>query len=103
MTIHPAPNTEKRFNLGAWLILSIAIVFFVFSFADLAYRLTLPTDGWEVNEANDLPGFNYLKNLMGNYSPLQAGDQVVAVEGIPADWQTMPNSPKIISAAAVGR
>ena len=77
-------NPETQFNRGAWLILFITLTITVYTIAELAYRFTLPSDGWDVNEATDLPGFNYLKDLMGSNSALQPGDQVIAIEGIPA-------------------
>ncbi|UCD98346.1 MAG: hypothetical protein JSV42_15530 [Chloroflexota bacterium] len=103
MTIQPASETEKRFNLGAWLILAIAIAVLIFSLADIAYRFTLPTDGWDVNEAADLPGFNYLKDLMGSKSALQPGDQVIAIEGIPGDWQSVTTSFRLREIYQAGR
>jgi hypothetical protein len=84
---------KRRFNRTAWLTLLVVIVALVYSVADLAYRFTLPTDGWQVSEGEGL-GFAYEKNLLGSPSGLQAGDQVIALEGIPADWRTIdPSSP----------
>jgi hypothetical protein len=88
------PIQESRFGLSAWLVLSITIALVVYTIANLAYRYTLPTDGWDVNEGN-LPGFAYTKNLMEIPSRLQPGDRVIAIEGIPADWQTIQSSPTI--------
>ncbi|MFN2212326.1 MAG: hypothetical protein ACK2UM_04365 [Anaerolineales bacterium] len=103
MTVQPLSKTEKKFNPGSWLILAIAIVIILYSITDIAYRFTLPTDGWEVNEAANLPGFNYSKNLMGSNSNLQSGDQVIAVEGIPGDWQTVTTSARLQDIFQVGR
>lgn len=100
MTIQPASKTDKRFNPGSWLILSISIVIGIYTLANLAYRFTLPTDGWQVNEF--LAGFNYSKNLMGEKSSLQPDDQVIAVDGIKAEWQSMSNSSKIRSVLRAG-
>ncbi len=85
-------NPETKFNRGAWLTLVIAILLFVYDIASLAYRFTLPTDGWMVNEATEV-GFNYTENLMGAPSGLIPGDNVIAVEGIRADdWPYFPAS-----------
>jgi hypothetical protein len=96
-------NPESQFNLGAWLILLITLTIAIYTIAELAYRFTLPTDGWEVNEAADLPGFNYLKDLMGSNSALQPGDQVIAIEGIPGDWQSVTISSELQDIFQAGR
>ncbi len=89
----PTPyNPETKFNRGAWLTLAFVIFVLVYNIATLAYRFTLPTDGWLVNEATEV-GFNYTENLMGAPSGLQPGDNVIAVEGIRADdWPYFPPS-----------
>ena len=97
---HPKPKTQ--FNRSAWLVLFITIAIAVYGIAQFAYRFTLPTDGWAVNEAGDLPGLIYSKNLMGSPSRLQPGDHVIAVEGIAADWQTVHLSPTIQEAWRAG-
>jgi len=102
MAIRSRPNPETQFNRGAWLILFTTLALMIGGITILAYRFTLPTDGWEVNEAGDLPGLIYSKNLMGNPSRLQPGDQVTAIEGIPADWQTIHLSPMIQEAWRAG-
>ncbi len=98
----PTPaNPERQFNRGAWLIVAFAIAGLVYGIVDFAYRFTLPTDGWEATEGY-LPGLTYTKNLMGNPSGLQPGDRVTAVEGIPADWQTVTSSPVLRESWRVG-
>ena len=92
MVTETPPNPETQFNRGALFTLSIAIVFLIYSIANLAYRFTLPTDGWEVNEGSNPLGFMYTKNLMGDPSPLQSGDHVVALVGIPAHLDTIQRS-----------
>jgi hypothetical protein len=96
-------NPESQFNHGAWLILFITLIIAIYTIAELAYRFTLPSDGWEVNEAADLPGFNYLKDLMGSNSALQPGDQVIAIEGIPGDWQSVTTSFRLREIYQAGR
>ncbi|MFN2222588.1 MAG: hypothetical protein PVH65_05560 [Chloroflexota bacterium] len=91
MVTQTSTGRETQFNLGAWLTLFFAIIILVAGIAELTYRFTLPTDGWEVNDAPEL-GFTYTKNLLDSPSGLQPGDQVIALEGIPADWQTIDPS-----------
>jgi hypothetical protein len=90
-------NPEGQFSRGAWLTLFIAIAILIYGFVGLAYRFTLPTDGWEATGGN-LPGMVYAKNLMGNPSGLQPGDRVAAVEGIPV----FADSPMIQQSWRVG-
>ena len=81
-----SPNT-RHFNRTAWITLSISLALLLFSTAQKAYRLTLPTDGWtfttgEIGTADqDRP--TYQSNLLGRPSPLQMGDRLLAVEGRP--------------------
>jgi hypothetical protein len=85
MAAHTHANPETHFGRGSWLTLILASVFLVYGIAVLAYRFTLPTDGWEVFAGGDF-GLAYTKNLMGIPSGLQPGDRVVALKGFPADW-----------------
>ncbi|MDX1437886.1 MAG: hypothetical protein R3335_13830 [Anaerolineales bacterium] len=75
------PN-QPRFNRGAWLTLAFGLGLILLSLSLLAYRFTLPTDGWDA-EYHDLDQLNwvYLENLVGAQSPLQIGDVLSAIEG----------------------
>ena len=42
---------ERRFDRGAWLVLLFALIFITLDVAQLAYRFSLPTEGWLVNES----------------------------------------------------
>jgi hypothetical protein len=44
----PATDSQRRFDRGAWLTLAFALILILASAAQLAYRFTLPTDGWAV-------------------------------------------------------
>lgn len=95
MATRPSANSETQFNREAWLMLFLTLALLLFTIASFAYLFTLPTDGWEVNEGWNPPGLAYSKNLMGDPSPLQPGDFVTAVEGIPADSNVMSLSPNL--------
>lgn len=60
----------------AWILLSVLL---------LAYRFTLPTDGWLVVEPDgfDSNGFIYRQNVMGLPSGLRPGDWVTEIQGFP--------------------
>jgi len=57
--------SERRFNRGAWLTLAFALI--LTSAAQLAYRFTLPTDGWAVisEDLSDDSHWIYIGNLVG--------------------------------------
>jgi hypothetical protein len=95
------PRSRARFNRGAWLMLLFAAVLLALSIAQLVYRYTLPTDGWEVYTEDVEPAsWMYDGNLVGVASGLQSNDELLAVDGHsvsgtaslayvapPANWQ----------------
>ena len=96
-----APN-ERRFDRGAWLTLGFALLLLLLSTAQLLYRATLPTDGWEIYTTDIEPAdWVYDSNLVGASSELQADDVLLSVDGRtvngtatnitvkpPANWQS---------------
>jgi len=77
-------KTATRFTRRDWLRSIFILVILLYTIVEMAYRFTLPTDGWMVTE-NELPGLTYVQNILGESSPLQVGDRVIAVEGIPVN------------------
>lgn len=81
-------NPETRFDRGARLLLLFALLFIALDIAQLAYRFTLPTEGWAIdtnsNEAGDY-NFYIIENIVGAPSPLQPGDALHVVGGVPAE------------------
>ncbi len=79
----PTPADTRRFNRTAWITLALSLGLILFSVAQKAYRLTLPTDGWafttgEIGSADqDRPTYNH--NLLGTSSLLQPGDRLLGV------------------------
>lgn len=73
-----------------WAVLVVAFGLIVLSALQLAYRYTLPTDGWAVLPSDDLdrPDWIYLANLVGAPSALQRDDRLVAIAGLPVAGQT---------------
>lgn len=76
-------SQEARFDPGAWWVLTFVLALLLFSAGQLAYRFTLPTDGWTVytEEVAD-SNWIYDANLVGAPSDLRSGDAVLAVEGV---------------------
>lgn len=60
------------------------------SCVQLAYRFTLPTDGWDVLSSDDLDRSDwiYQTNLVGAPSELQRDDHLVAIAGLSVAGQT---------------
>ena len=77
----------RHFDSISWLVLILALALLLFSIAQKAYRLTLPTNGWSFTEGEvgsadeDRP--TYHSNLLGQPSPLMRGDRLLDVEGRP--------------------
>ncbi len=91
---HPETRTvartdpETRFDRSARLLLLGALLFIALDLGQLAYRFTLPTEGWAIDpdSANpDAGSFYPTKNIVGAPSPMQAGDALHIIGGIPAD------------------
>jgi signal transduction histidine kinase len=76
-------SEEKKRDRSPRIVIIFAIALLCFSVVQKAYRLTLPTEGWSsiTNFESDEPILE--KNLLGVPSELQAGDKVIAVNGIP--------------------
>jgi len=74
---------RSGFTPAGWVVLVLALGLVFLSAAQLAYRFTLPTDGWAVHPTDDFdaPDWVYRDNLAGAPSGLQSGDVVTAVNG----------------------
>lgn len=94
-------NTTPRFSRRDWLRAIFILVMLLYTIVELAYRFTLPTDGWMVTE-NELPGLTYVQNILGEPSPLQVGDRVIAVQGNPVDYDVFRSSSSIQDAWQFG-
>ena len=72
-----------RFTPAGWAVLVFALGLVLLSAAQLAYRSTLPTDGWLIltTENFDAPDWVYWENLVGAPSGLQREDIVASVDG----------------------
>ncbi len=80
-------NPETRFNRSSWLLLLVALLFLSLNLAQIAYRFTLPTEGWSVSDddnGEERDVFFVRANLVGAVSPLQPGDALRVIGGIPA-------------------
>src|SRR5690349_10537465 len=73
-----------------WGVLLVACGLILLSTLQLAYRFTLPTDGWAVLSSDDLDQSDwiYLANLVGAPSGLQRDDRLVAIAGRSIEGQT---------------
>jgi signal transduction histidine kinase len=76
---------ERRLGFAAWLVLLSGLALLLLSATQSVYRLTLPTDGWSFT-SGAIGGpledhIIYTANEIGEPSPLQPGDRVLAVEG----------------------
>ena len=77
-------STRKaRFDSSARLIMGFALALLILSVAQVAYRYTLPSDGWIV-VTQDLGDSDwiYYANLVGARSDLQPEDMILSVGGV---------------------
>src|SRR4051812_48754845 len=82
-----APQEESRFNAANWTVLCAAVLILALSLAQVLYRKSLPTDGWDLDyfAVADKGQLVYRTNISGLASPLQSGDALVSIEGESAD------------------
>ena len=70
-----------------WAILVIALTLVACAVAQLALRLSLPTDGWAFDYgtvgSSDQDSMTFTENVLGMPSPLQSGDYLLSVDGQP--------------------
>ena len=88
---------ERQLDRGARLVLVFALAFVALDIAQLAYRFTLPTEGWVVKEEMDARDFPLSRNVAGEPSPLQPGDALHIIGGIPSEQllaSTRPSFPR---------
>jgi signal transduction histidine kinase len=79
--------TTRRFDRSSYLVVSLALALLVITIAQKAYRFTLPTDGFSTQAAETSNAPIFQENLLGFPSPLQKGDEFVAVNGMSYDMR----------------
>jgi signal transduction histidine kinase len=81
----PTTQDERRFDRSSRLVVSLALLLLFISVAQKAYRFTLPTDGFSTQAAETSNAPIFQDNLLGFTSPLQRGDEFIAVNGLSYD------------------
>ena len=77
----------RRFDRGSWVVLGYALWIILYNLAMTVVLLSIPGDGWiyEGNLEGDLsrpaPRIVFTRHLIGTSSPIQPGDELVAIEG----------------------
>jgi drug/metabolite transporter (DMT)-like permease len=72
---------EGRWTPGAWLTLALALVFVAGPIAQLLWLFAQPGDGWRRDDRGER--YVALEQQASGRSPLQTGDQLLAIDGIP--------------------
>ena len=80
-SIRPGAESREPFDRGAWLLLGFIGLLIVLCAVQLAYRFTLPTDGWRSESGETGCEYTLFENVAGAPSELQSGDVVMAVNG----------------------
>ena len=79
--MNPQPNSETRFDRGAWLTLAVAIGWFVFTLTMTSVSLTFPSDGWSHSQDDETGAYYLWGRLVNTPSLLQLNDRIVAING----------------------
>jgi hypothetical protein len=88
-------KSERRFDLGSRLVLVFVVALISLSIGQVAYRMLLPTEGWNFSTGETTDDFQvntliFTANLLGSPSAIQVGDRLIAIEGRSIDQvQTM--------------
>jgi len=72
---------DNGFNRGSWAVLLLAVGYVAASIFIVSRSYQQPSDGWLFDNNGDRP--TATAPLTDEPSPLQAGDQLLAVEGVP--------------------
>jgi hypothetical protein len=88
VTVQPLTETdqnERRWQPGSFVALGYALLMGLFNIGLIVYTVTLPTDGWYLTtpRGSSSETFEIGFEFAPIGAPLQAGDQVVAVNGEP--------------------
>lgn len=80
-------SEERRFDRRSWAMLALASAVLLYSLALAIYIARLPTDGWEFqfDLAQPDPGYVFTTYFGWEPTPLQSGDELIAIEGKPID------------------
>jgi hypothetical protein len=80
-------STRPAWPWPAKVILLISLALVVGSAAQLAYRATLPTEGWSYDSSDNFEDNTiiFTQNVLGGDSPIQTGDSLLFVEGLSVD------------------
>jgi signal transduction histidine kinase len=78
---------DSRFDRSSRLVVSLALLLLFISVAQKVYRFTLPTDGFSTHAAEISNAPIFQDNLLGFPSPLQKGDEFIAVNGVSYDMR----------------
>jgi hypothetical protein len=77
----------RRFDRSSYLVLWLSIGLLLVNVAQKTYRFTLPTDGFSTQTAETSNAPIFRENLLGLPSPLQKGDEFIAVNGMSYDMR----------------
>ena len=82
MQIRRPPPTERR-PPAAWVVLLFSLALIAGSAAQIAYRATLPTEGWTYTSGDDFDATSIIfdRNVLGAPSPLEPGDELISIAG----------------------
>jgi hypothetical protein len=97
---------ETRFSRSSRLVVLFAIILVLVSVAQKAYHFTLPSEGWSTTTDFETDEPVFVKNLLATPSELQAGDKLIAVNGVPVldtMWQAVAGKTTRLESYQIGQ
>ncbi len=78
-------STERRAHRISAAVLIVACTLVALSCVQSAYRLWLPTEGWNYTDSarSNASELVFSQNLLGEPTPIRAGDELLAINGVP--------------------
>jgi hypothetical protein len=76
-------SSERRWNRGSYVAAGFALFLFLYNLGFSILSTTWPTDGWMFGGTSNAeqPEVIFEKNFLGETSPIQVGDELLAVNG----------------------
>jgi hypothetical protein len=76
-------RVERRWTSGSFLAAGFALFMFLFYLGEALWSTTLPTDGWRFSgdAQSESPQVIFVDNFLDHPSPIQPGDQLLAING----------------------
>ena len=82
-----AASNERRWTSGSYVAAGFALFIFLYNLGTAVWSTTWPTDGWRMTGDlnSDSPQVEFVDYFLGEPSPIQTGDRLLAIDGQPVE------------------